>query len=189
MIPTREEANKILDRYVDNVNLKKHMYAVEAVMRALAYKYKEDPNKWGITGLLHDADWEKHPTEHPKVIVKELREMGVEEDICHAIAAHGNNSDEYGHDRFETRDNLLDKALFASDEISGFVVACALVRPDKMETLEARSVIKKMKDKKFAAQVSREDIKNGAEDLGIPLEEHITLVINTLKSIKEVFGF
>lgn len=189
MIPSREEALEILDEYVDNINLKRHMYAVEAVMRALAAKFNEDQDKWGITGLLHDADWEKHPNEHPKVIVKKLREMGVDEEIAHAIAAHGDNSEQYGMDRFEERTSLLDKALFAADEISGFVVACALVRPDKLDSLEAKSVIKKMKDKGFAAQVNRDDITKGAEALGVPLEEHITLVIETLRTIKDVFGF
>ena len=189
MVPSREEALKILDSYINNANLKKHMFAVEAVMRALAKKFNEDEDKWGIAGLLHDADWEKHPNEHPKVIVNQLKEQGVDDDLVHAIAAHGNDSKEYGFGRFEKRESLIDKALFAADEISGFVIACALVRPDKLDSLEAPSVIKKMKDKGFAAQVSRDDIRNGAEGLEVPLEEHIQLVIDTLKGIKNVFGF
>jgi predicted hydrolase (HD superfamily) len=189
MIPSREDALKILDKYVDNINLKRHMFAVEASMRALAKKFGENEDKWGITGLLHDADWEKHPTEHPKVIVKELREAGVDEDIAHAIASHGDQRADSGEDRFEKRESLIDKALFAADEISGFVVACAIVRPDKLDTLETKSVMKKLKDKSFAAQVSREDINKGAEELGVPLEDHITLVIEALRGIKSEFGF
>jgi len=172
---------------VPNANLKKHMYCVEAVMRALAKKYQEDEEKWGIAGLLHDADWEKYPDEHPKVIIKKLREMGVEEEIVRAIASHGDNSEKYG-ERFEKRESLMDRALFASDEVSGFVIACALVRPNKLDDLEAKSVVKKLKDKSFAAQVSREDIRNGAEELGVDLSEHIQLVIETLRRIKKELG-
>ena len=187
MVPSRSEAVKILDDMVPNANLKKHMYCVEAVMRALAKKYQEDEEKWGIAGLLHDADWEKYPDEHPKVIIKKLREMGVEEEIVRAIASHGDNSEKYG-ERFEKRESLMDRALFASDEVSGFVIACALVRPNKLDDLEAKSVVKKLKDKSFAAQVSREDIRNGAEELGVDLSEHIQLVIETLRRIKKELG-
>jgi putative nucleotidyltransferase with HDIG domain len=187
MVPSREDAMEMLNNMVANVNLKKHMYCVEAVMRALAKKYTTDEDKWGIAGLLHDADWEKYPDEHPKVIVRKLRDMGVDEAVCHAIASHGNNSEKYG-ERFEKRESLIDKALYASDEISGFVVACALVRPDKLETLEARSVVKKLKDKSFAAQVNRDEIREGAEELEVDLTEHITFVIAAVKGIRKELG-
>lgn len=188
MIPKREDAMKLLVEMVDNINLRKHMFCVEAVMRSYAKKYGEDVDKWGFAGLLHDADWGKYPDEHPKVIVKKLREMGVDEEICQAIASHGNDSEQYGFGRFEKRENLIDKALYACDEISGFVVACALVRPDKLDSLEAKSVIKKLKDKSFAAQVSREEIREGAEELGVELVEHVSFVIEALKAIRSELG-
>jgi len=189
MIPTREEALKILDEYVTNINLKRHMFAVEAVLRGYAKKFGEDENAWGIAGLLHDADWEKHPKVHPKVIIDDLRKRGVPEEIIHAIASHGNNSPDFPTNHMEPRESRLDHAIFASDEISGFVIACALVRPDRLNTLEASSVIKKMKDKGFARQVNRQDIIGGAEELGIPLQDHIAFVIDQLRPIKSVFGF
>lgn len=185
---TYEQANKIVDEMVDNVNLKKHMYCVEVCMRAYAKKYGENEEKWAIAGLLHDADWEKYPTEHPKVIVKKLREMGVDENIAHAIASHGNWVDGEAADRFEKRESLMDKVLFAVDELSGFVIACALVRPDKLNGLEAKSVKKKLKDKSFAAKVNRDDIYQGVEELGVDLTEHIDFVIKALQEIKEKLG-
>lgn len=184
-IPSREDALKFLTDMVENENLKKHMYCVEAVMRAYARKLSENEELWGIAGLLHDADWEKFPDDHPRVICERLREMNYDETMIHAIASHGNNSAQYGEDRFEIRASLFDKALFACDEISGFVVACARVRPTKLDDLEASSVIKKLKDKAFAAQVSREDITQGADELGIPMEEHIQFVIEAIKGIKD----
>lgn len=188
MIPSREEALEILNDMVPNENLRKHMYCVEAVMRAYAQKFGEDEEKWGIAGLLHDADWEKHPDVHPKMIVEKLTEMGVDEDLVHAIAAHGNNSEQYG-ERFEPRESLMDKAIFASDEISGFVVACSLVRPNGISDLKPKSVKKKLKDKGFAAQVSRDDIYDGAEELGVDLTEHIQFVIDAIKEIQdEIFN-
>lgn len=183
MIPTRDEAIKILDEMVENANLKQHMYCVEACMKAYAKKFGEDENKWGITGLLHDSDWEKYPDIHPGEIVKKLREMGVDEDICRAIAGHGNNS-ETEPARFEERKELIDKALFACDELAGFIVACARVRPTKLEGLEAKSVKKKLKDKAFAANVSRDDITQGAEELGVDLSEHVAFCIEAIKGIE-----
>jgi len=164
------------------------MYAVEAVLRSYAKIYKEDEEKWGVTGLLHDVDWEKYPKTHPKEIVKNLTEIGTDKEIIHAIASHGNNSPEYPTNHFEERTSLLDKALFASDEIAGFVIACALVRPDKLDTLKAKSVKKKLKDKAFAAKVSREEIYQGVKELGVDLDEHIQLVIEALQGIKEELG-
>lgn len=181
---TREEAIAILDEMVANENLKKHMYCVEASMRSYAKKFNEDEDKWGLAGLLHDADWEKYPEEHPKVIVERLKTKSIDENIINAIASHGNNNEQYGWDRFEQRKSLFDRTLFAVDELSGFIIACALVRPDKLDGLKAKSVKKKLKDKRFAAQVSRDDIYQGAEELGIELDEHINFVIASLDSIR-----
>lgn len=186
MFPTREEAIKILDGMVKNENLKKHMYCVEACMRAYAKKFGEDEDKWGITGLLHDADWESYPNEHPKIIVQKLRDMKMDEDMAHAIASHGDDVE--GGTRFEKRESLLDKALFACDELSGFIVAAALVRPDKLNGMEAKSILKKLKDKRFAANVNRDDIRKGAEELGVDLKEHIEFCIKAIAAIQEHLG-
>lgn len=186
---TRGEALAILDQYVTNINLKRHMFAVEACLRGYAKKFKEDENIWGLAGLLHDCDWEKHPDKHPQVIIADLRKRGADEKIIQAIASHGNNSPLYPTLKMEIRKSKLDHAIFACDELSGFIIACALVRPDRLDTLEAKSVLKKIKNTSFAKQVNREDIIKGAEELGIPLEEHITFVINILREIKSVFGF
>ena len=202
MTPTRDQALKILDEFVDNQNLKRHMYAVEACMRTYAQKFDQDSKtvkKWAIAGLLHDADWEKFPKKHPTVIIEHLKKIDAEPGIIQAIASHGNNSPkdlihsdnspEDPTNQFTPRKSLMDKVLFAVDEMSGFVIACALVRPDKLDSLEADSVIKKMKDKSFAAAVIREELEEGARDIGVGLKEHIELVIGALRRIKEVFGF
>ncbi len=151
------------------------MYAVEAAMRFYAAKFGEDPDKWGIAGLLHDADWQKYPPQHPKVICEDLQKRGVDPEIIHAISCHGNQLG-------VVRQSKMDHALFACDEITGLVTATALMKPNGLEGLEARSVIKKMKDKGFAAGVNRDDIRQGAEELGLPLEEHIQNVINAMKA-------
>lgn len=184
---SRSEAIKILDDLVKNRNLTKHMYCVEATMRFYAKLFNTDEEKWAIAGLLHDADWEAYPDEHPAKIVEILISMNAEEDIIQAIASHGNNSEKYGN-RFQERKTLLDKTLFACDELSGFVVAVALVRPGRLTDLNPKSVIKKLKDKSFAAQVSREDIYQGAEEIGIELKEHIANIISAIKTIEaEIF--
>jgi predicted hydrolase (HD superfamily) len=177
----RTEAIEILNTYVDSQNLKKHMFAVEAAMRFYAKKFNTDEEAWGIAGLLHDADWEKYPDQHPKVICEDLQKRGVAEDIIHAISCHGKN---FGVERV----SQFDHALFACDEITGLVMTTALVRPDKLEGMEARSVIKKMKDKGFAAGVSRDDVREGAESLGITLEDHLTNVISAMQGIKNELG-
>ncbi|KXK26959.1 MAG: hypothetical protein TR69_WS6001000983 [candidate division WS6 bacterium OLB20] len=184
MIPTREQAHSILENWVENINLRKHMYCVEAAMRAYAEKYGEDADKWGIAGLLHDADWEKYPDEHPAQIVAKLSAEGVDEELVHAIASHGNNSEQYG-ERFAERSTLIDRALFACDELCGFIVACSLVRPSGIDDLAPKSAKKKLKDKAFAAQVSRDDIYQGAEELGVDLTEHIQFVIDAIRGVKD----
>ncbi|MFQ5492926.1 MAG: HD domain-containing protein [Candidatus Dojkabacteria bacterium] len=189
MIPQRRSAIILLNEFVDNENLKRHMYAVEAAMRAYAKKLGEDEDKWGIAGLLHDADWEKFSDDHPRVIVERLKEMNVDDGIVQAIASHGNNSDQYPQNYFEERRSKFDSALFACDELAGFIVAVARVRPNGLDDLKAKSVKKKLKDKGFAAQVNRDDIRDGADELGVELDEHIEFVIKALRSIKEELGF
>jgi putative nucleotidyltransferase with HDIG domain len=171
----REESWKLLCEWTESESLRKHMLAVEAAMRAYARKFGEDEEKWGITGLLHDMDYEKHPTpaEHPMTGVRELASRGYPEDVLEAIKGH---ADYLG----VPRETLLAKTLYAVDELSGFITACALVRPEGLEGLKAKSVRKKMKQKAFAANVSREDILRGAEELGVDLNEHIDFVVAAL---------
>jgi putative nucleotidyltransferase with HDIG domain len=172
----REESWKLLCEWTESDSLRKHMLAVEAAMRAYARKFGEDEEKWGITGLLHDMDYEKHPTpdEHPMVGVRELERRGYPEDVLEAIKGHADYLN-------VPRDTLMSKTLYAVDELSGFVTACALVRPKGLEGLKAKSVRKKMKQKSFAAAVKREDIVCGAEELGVDLYEHIDFVVAALR--------
>jgi putative nucleotidyltransferase with HDIG domain len=160
------------------------MLAVEAAMRAYARRFGEDEEKWGITGLLHDMDYEKHPTpdEHPMVGVRELERRGYPDDVIHAIKGHADYLD-------VPRDTLMSKSLYAVDELSGFIVACALVRPEGLENMKAKSVRKKMKQKSFAAAVNREDIVRGAEELDVDLDEHIEFVGEALRERSEELGF
>ncbi len=172
----REESWELLREWTESDSLLKHMLAVEAAMRAYARKFGEDEEKWGITGLLHDMDYEKHPTpaEHPTVGVRELEKRGYPEEVRRAILSHADYLD-------VPRETLMEKTLYAVDELSGFVVACALVRPERLEGLKAKSVRKKMKQKSFAASVNREDITRGAEELGVDLDEHIDFVVAALR--------
>ncbi len=180
---TRDEALTILHEHVANENLRKHAYAVEAAMRAYARKFGEDEDYWGVVGLLHDFDWEIHPTleEHPQKGAEILRARGADEALVQDILAHAPHTG-------VPRDSLLRKTLFAVDELTGFIVACALVRPNGIADLKAKSVRKKMKDKSFAAAVSRDDLQTGAAELGIDLSEHIQFVIDAMKSIREELG-
>ena len=172
----REESWELLREWTESDSLLKHMLAVEAAMRAYARKFGEDEERWGITGLLHDMDYEKHPTpaEHPTVGVAELERRGYPEDVRRAILSHADYLD-------VPRETPMEKTLYAVDELSGFVVACALVRPERLEGLKAKSVRKKMKQKSFAASVNREDITSGAEELGVDLNEHIDFVVAALR--------
>ena len=174
---TRAEAKDILLSMTDSLSLLRHMRTVELVMEAYAKKLGEDEEEWAIAGMLHDADYEKHPDEHPNLIVAKLRELG-EQKIAHAISAH------YTHWGVSYH-NLLDKALLACDEITGFVVACCQVRPDGIETLTAKSVKKKLKQPSFAAKVDREEIAKGVELLGVDLTEHIDFIIEVLRANRE----
>ena len=183
-MPTYEDALKLLFEYTESENLRKHALAVEAAMRAYARKFGEDEEKWAIVGLLHDFDYEKFPTpdQHPWIGSKILEERGYPEDIRKAILGHADYTG-------TPRDTLMAKALYACDELCGFITAVALVRPNKkLEEVTVESVKKKLKDKAFARSVNRNDIYKGAEELGIPLDEHIQFVIDAMKSIADKLG-
>jgi putative nucleotidyltransferase with HDIG domain len=179
----REEAWNLMCEWTESDSLRKHMLAVEAAMRAYARRFGEDEEKWGITGLLHDMDYEKHPTpaEHPMVGVRELEKRGYPDDVLHAIKGHADYLD-------VPRDTPMSKTLYAVDELSGFIVAVALMRPDGLENMKAKSVRKKMKQSSFAAAVNREDIVRGADELGVDLNEHIEFVAAALRERADVLG-
>src|SRR5579883_2929980 len=185
-MPGREDAYRLMTEHVKNENLRKHMLSVEAAMRAYARKYQEDEELWAMTGLLHDCDYEEYPDlhEHTQVAAGWLREQGYDERIIYAILAHNELNAET-----HPRNNLLSKALYACDEITGMITATALVRPNKsIIGLEVSSVRKKMKSKGFAAGVNREDLVKGAELLGVDLNEHIAFVIEAMSSVAESLG-
>ena len=180
----RASAWNLVCEYTPSESLRKHMLAVEACMRAYARKFGEDEDKWGIAGLLHDFDYEKHPTpeEHPFVGSKILEERGYSDEIRRAILSHADYSG-------VKRESKMEKTLFACDELTGFITATALVKPSKsLAEVEAKSVRKKMKDKAFARSVNRDDIINGAADLGVDLEEHIAFCIEAMKEIAGELG-
>lgn len=182
---TRDDALGLLRQYTLSESLLKHAYAVEAAMRHYARHFGESPELWAITGLLHDFDYERWPTppEHTREGARLLRERGVDEEIVAAILSHATwNWDQYPLDR------PLRKTLFAVDELCGFVTAVAYVRPDKLGGLTAGSVRKKMKQKSFAAAVKREDIEQGAQLVGVPLDEHIQNVITAMQGIAKDLG-
>lgn len=179
-----QESLDIMHEYVKNENLRKHMYCVAECMKQYARKYGEDEEKWEIVGILHDFDWEIHPDaeRHPLAGEPILKERGVPNDIRRAVLSHADYTG-------ITRDSLMEKTLFAVDELSGFLVACALVQPTKkIEDVKVESVKKKMKKKEFARQVNREDIIKGAEELGLPLDEQIEFCLNALKGIAGKIG-
>src|SRR6266702_8926580 len=187
----RASAWNLLCEYTQSESLRKHMLAVEACMRAYARRFREqgadpaaDEESYGITGLLHDFDYEKYPTpaEHPFVGNKILEEHGYPEDMRRAILSHADYSG-------VKRESRMEKALYACDEVSGFITASALVKPNKsLAEVEAKSVRKKMKDKAFARSVNRDDIINGAADLGVDLEEHIAFCIEAMKGTARELG-
>ncbi len=174
---TRTEARAILHALTQSQSLLRHMRTIELVMEAYAEKFGEDKEQWAIAGLLHDADYEAYPDQHPKVIVEKLRALG-EEKIAHAISAH--------YTKWNVPyTSLLDKALLACDELTGLIVACCQVRPDGITSLETKSVIKKLKDKGFAAKVDRDEVYKGVELMGVDLSEHISFIIDVLKKNRE----
>jgi putative nucleotidyltransferase with HDIG domain len=183
-LPTREQTLVLLHEWIQNPGLRKHCYAVEAAMRAYARHYGEDEARWGLTGLIHDFDWERHSSaeQHPMKGVEVLREAGWPEDICRAVLGHATYSG-------VPRDTLMARALFACDELSGFLVACALVTPErKLASVQGDSVRKKMKSTGFAKNVNRDDIVNGAAELGVDLDAHIAFVRDAMLSIAGDLG-
>jgi putative nucleotidyltransferase with HDIG domain len=188
MVPTRDEALALVHEYTEGPNLKRHMRSVEAAMRAYARKYGEDEDRWGATGLLHDFDYERWPNEahasdqeHPSTGVAILRERGVDEDILDAIMAH---ADYTGVDA-STR---MAQTLRAVDELTGFIVAVALVRPTRLVGMKVKSVRKKMKDRAFAAALDRQEMIDHCETLGEDMGEHITFVIGAMQEVAGELG-
>ena len=180
----REQAWELLTEYTKRQGLRKHALAVEAAMRVYAEKYGEDVEAWGIVGLIHDFDYERYPDleDHPYKGAEILKEKGYPNDWIKAVLGHGNHTG-------VARESIMAKALYAVDELTGFIVAVTLVRPSKkLADVTANSVKKKMKDKTFAAAVNRDDIRQGAEELGVPLDEHITTVIGAMQGIAGELG-
>jgi len=180
----RDIAYSIVTEFVKNENLIKHMLSVEAAMRAYAVKSGEDPDYWALPGLLHDFDWEIHPTlhEHPQNGAPILRERGVPEDVIRCIQSHAPHTG-------VPREKVMDRALYAVDELTGLVTACVLVRPSKsLNDLAPKSVKSKWKDKAFAAGVNRADIELGAQELGVDLTEHISTTIEAMRTIAPQLG-
>ncbi len=188
-MPTREDAWKLLCEYTQSENLRKHMLAVETCVRAYAKKNRADEDLWSITALLHDFDYERWPNsdhapdkEHPAEGARILRELGYSEEIVRAILSHADYSG-------VPRQSPLEHTLFACDELAGFLTACTYVRPSKsILDLEVDSVKKRLKDKAFARGVSRDDVRKGAEELGVPLEEHIAFCIAAMRENAEALG-
>jgi putative nucleotidyltransferase with HDIG domain len=175
---TRETAWNIVCEFVQSDSLRRHMLGVETCMKAYAAKFGEDASLWSVTALLHDFDWEIHPAapDHPMKGGAILKERGVSEEIRRAILSHANYSG-------VPRESLLERALFACDELSGLLTACSYVKPGKsIAEVDLSSVKRKLKDKAFARNVSRDDIIHGAEELGIPLDEHISFCLEAMKS-------
>src|SRR5256714_12097577 len=180
----RQSAWCLLTEFTQSESLRKHALAVEACMRAYARKFSADEELWGVVGLLHDFDYEKYPSldDHPYKGNEILKERGYSEEIRRAIMSHAEYSG-------VTRDSPMEKALFACDELAGFITACALIKPGKsLAEVDVKSVRKRMKDKAFARKVNRDDIINGAADLGVDLDEHIAFCIEALKPIAEQLG-
>ena len=183
-LPGREQALALLHEWIQNSGLRKHCYAVEAAMRAYARQFGEDEERWGLTGLIHDFDWERHPDaeRHPMLGVEHLRSIGWPEDVCRAVLGHATYSG-------VPRDTPMARALFACDELCGFLVACALVMPTRsLADVEVASVKKKLKRLDFARNVNRDDIMNGAAELGVDLDPHIAFTLDALRSIHTELG-
>ena len=188
-LPSRDDTLALMHEYTQSDSLRKHMLAVEGAMRAYARKFGEDEERWGITGLIHDFDYERFPNnahspteEHPSEGVRILRSRGYPDDILQAILGHAQYCS-------VPRESRMAKALFAVDELTGLITATALVRPTKsVHEVDARSVRKKMKDKAFARGVNRDDVVNGASERGVDLDEHIAFVIAAMQSRAEDLG-
>jgi putative nucleotidyltransferase with HDIG domain len=180
----REEAWALFREWTDSDSLRKHVLGVEAAMRAYARKWGEDEELWGMTGLVHDLDYERYPdleSGHPRMALRELREHGYPEALVDAVAGHA--------DHLEVpRETKLAKTLYAVDELSGFIAACALVRPGGIHGMTPKSVKKKLKQRSFAAGVSREEVRRGAEELGVDFDEHVAFVIAAMEERADELG-
>ncbi len=181
---SRDQDVALLQEYTQSESLIKHMLAVESAMRAYADKLGEDVEKWGRVGLLHDFDYERwpDPPDHPLKGSEILTDRGYPADVIYAIKSHADYLEDC------PRVSAMDKALYACDELCGFIMACALVRPTRLDGMKAKSVRKKMKTASFAASVNRDDIVNGAEDFGVELNEHINFCIAAMSTIKDELG-
>ena len=181
---SREQAWDLFCSWTESESLRRHVLAVEAAMRAYARKFGEDEEQWGLVGLLHDLDYERYPdleTGHPRMALKELEEQGFSPEFVRAVASHA--------DFLEvSRDSPLEKTLFAVDELSGFVMACAFVRPEGIHGMTPKSVKKKMKTPAFAAAVNRDELRTGAEELGVDFDEHVAFVIAALDDRADQLG-
>ena len=180
----RDEAWALLTEWVQSDSLRRHCLAVETAMRAYAQRDGADEELWGVTGLLHDADYERHPdlaTGHPRMIIAELERRDAPPEMVRAIASH---AEALG----VSRDSPLERTLFAVDELSGFLLACAMVRPERLSGLTPKSVKKKLKQPSFAAAVNRDDVRDGAEQLGVDFDEHVAFVIAALEERKDDLG-
>ncbi len=181
---SREQAWDLFCSWTESESLRRHVLAVEAAMRAYARRFGEDEELWGITGLLHDLDYERHPdleTGHPRMALKELENQGYSPEFVRAVASHA--------DFLEvSRDSPLEKTLYAVDELSGFVMACAYVRPEGIHGMTPKSVKKKMKTPAFAAAVNRDELRAGADDLGVEFDDHVAFVIAALDERAEELG-
>jgi len=174
---SREQAWDLFCSWTESESLRRHVLAVEAAMRAYARRFGEDEELWGLVGMLHDLDYERYPdleTGHPRMALEELRRQGFSDEFVRAVASH---ADFLG----VSRDSLMEKALYAVDELCGFVMACALVRPEGIHGMTPKSVKKKMKTPAFAAAVNREELREGAAALGVDFDEHVALVIGALE--------
>jgi putative nucleotidyltransferase with HDIG domain len=181
---SRDEAWDLFCSWTESESLRRHVLAVEAAMRAYARRFGEDEELWGLVGMLHDLDYEKHPdleTGHPRVALKELERLGFSPEFVRAVASH---ADFLG----VSRDSQMEKTLFAVDELSGFVMACAFVRPEGIHGMTPKSVKKKMKTPAFAAAVNRDELREGAEDLGVDFDEHVAFVIAALEERSAELG-
>jgi len=182
--PTRDEAWALFCEWTESDSLRKHVLGVEAAMRAYARRFGEDEERWAVTGIVHDLDYERYPdleTGHPRMALEELRTKGYPDDVIDAVAGHA--------DFLEVpRETQMAKTLYAVDELSGFIAACALVRPTGIEGMKPKSVRKKLKQPSFAAAVNRDDIRRGIEELGVDETEHIQLVIDAMAEHAEELG-
>ena len=182
-LPGRDDALALMHSHVESESLRRHMYSVEAACRAYARRFGEDEELYGLAGLLHDFDYEEFPDEHPGRGVEMLRERGYPDELLHAVQAH------YAARTGVSPETRLDRTLHACDEITGLVTAAALVRPSRsVMDLEAKSVLKKMKDRQFAAGVDREDVRHAAEELGVDLAEHVEYVIQAMRGVAPQLG-